>query len=272
MDSVNIINAGLRFRNTMDIRKVTERIIIHHAAAESCTVSQIHSWHLANGWAGIGYHFFVRKNGAVYYGRPENTVGCHAAGGNYNSIGVCFEGDYMLESKMPTVQKESGKRLVAHLKRKYGIKRVQKHKEVSSTDCPGVYFPFGEISDGSESITIPGQKDVSIEVDGSWGPATVIRTQELLETIQDAIVSNQPMSNKRYLPNAHASAWEFKTSGYVDGSSMVRKLQEKIGAVEDGWFGKNSVIALQGYLGVNQDGSMGPETVKAWQRHLNKTV
>ena len=56
-------------------RSVTRRIILHHAAAVTCTAQQIHQWHLANGWAGIGYHFFVRKDGRIYRGRPEDTVG-----------------------------------------------------------------------------------------------------------------------------------------------------------------------------------------------------
>lgn len=56
----------------------TRRIILHHAAAVTCTPQQVHQWHLANGWTGIGYHFFVRKDGTVYRGRPEDTVGAHA--------------------------------------------------------------------------------------------------------------------------------------------------------------------------------------------------
>ena len=49
-------------------RSATRRIILHHAAAVTCTARQIHQWHLANGWAGIGYHFFVRKDGRIYRG------------------------------------------------------------------------------------------------------------------------------------------------------------------------------------------------------------
>lgn len=30
-------------------RSVTRRIILHHAAAVTCTAQQIHQWHLANG-------------------------------------------------------------------------------------------------------------------------------------------------------------------------------------------------------------------------------
>ena len=50
---------------------------------------------------------------------------------------------------------------------------------------------------------------------------------------------------------------------------MASKLQRKIGAEPDGWFGKESVLKLQAFLGVTQDAPMGPVTVRAWQRYLN---
>ena len=48
---------------SMSRRSATKRIILHHAEASNCTVQDIHRWHLNNGWSGIGYHFFVRKDG-----------------------------------------------------------------------------------------------------------------------------------------------------------------------------------------------------------------
>ena len=129
-------------------RRSTTRIILHHAAARKCTAQQIHSWHLANGWVGIGYHFFVRKDGSVYRGRPENAVGAHAGNNNYDSIGICFEGNFMTET-MPEAQKRAGQELVQYLKDKYGITKVQKHSDVNATGCPGTHFSFKEISEGT---------------------------------------------------------------------------------------------------------------------------
>ena len=88
---MQIIEMTYPWAGTLAKRGVTRRIILHHAAAVTCTARQIHQWHLANGWAGIGYHFFVRKDGRVYRGRPEDTVGAHAGNNNYDSIGICFE-------------------------------------------------------------------------------------------------------------------------------------------------------------------------------------
>lgn len=142
---MNIIETNLKFRTALTNRNSTNRIIIHHAEASNCTAQDIHQWHLNNGWSGAGYHFLVRKDGTVYRLRPEGKVGAHASGSNADSIGICFEGSYMTET-MPQKQINSGKELVAYLKQKYGISKVQAHREVCSTNCPGKNFPFSEIA------------------------------------------------------------------------------------------------------------------------------
>lgn len=136
-----------KWNGALSKRRSTSRIILHHAAASKCTAQQIHSWHLANGWVGIGYHFLVRKDGSVYRGRPEDTVGAHAGNNNYDSIGICFEGNFMTET-MPIIQQWAGQELVQYLKDKYGISKVQKHSDVNATGCPGTHFPFKEVSEG----------------------------------------------------------------------------------------------------------------------------
>ena len=157
---MEIIETNLEFKD-MSTRKATQRIILHHADAKNCSAEDIHRWHLNNGWSGAGYHFLVRKDGKVYRLRPEDKVGAHAYGSNYNSIGVCFEGNYM-EEDMPEVQKQAGKELVVYLKNKYKISTVQKHKDVCATSCPGDKFPFDEIakSDTSNEIIPQPQENV----------------------------------------------------------------------------------------------------------------
>lgn len=149
---MNIIETNLKFKNNMTNRSATKRIILHHAEASKCTAEDIHRWHLNNGWAGAGYHFLVRKDGSVYRLRPENKVGAHAQGANSNSIGICFEGAYMTET-MPQAQINAGKELVAYLKNKYGISKVQAHRDVCSTSCPGTNFPFSQIANAASTST-----------------------------------------------------------------------------------------------------------------------
>lgn len=118
----------------------------------------------------------------------------------------------------------------------------------------------------------PSSKSNKIDVDGSWGQATTRLAQKVLGTTVDGIVSNQPLVNRKYLPNCSTYSWEFKQSDYRAGSSMVRALQKKTGAGVDGYFGKQSVKAFQKFLGVEVDGSCGPATVEAWQKWLNSKV
>lgn len=149
--SINIIETNLKF-GALSMRKSTKRAILHHAEASKCTAEDIHHWHLQNGWSGAGYHFLVRKDGSIYRLRPENAVGSHAKGSNSDSIGICFEGSYMTET-MPQAQINAGRELLGYLKGKYGFSKVQAHRDVCSTDCPGANFPFDQIAGVAASNT-----------------------------------------------------------------------------------------------------------------------
>lgn len=144
---MNIIETNLSF-SSLSKRASTNRIIIHHAEASTCTAEQIHAWHKANGWSGAGYHFLVRKDGKVYRLRPEWAIGAHASGANSDSLGICFEGRYDFET-MPAAQLKSGQELVIYLKNKYRINKVQPHRDVTPTSCPGKVFPFDAVAYGN---------------------------------------------------------------------------------------------------------------------------
>lgn len=135
---MKIVESDLDF-NYMDTRSKTEQIILHHSGVTVLqSVETIHNYHKnTNGWSGIGYHFYVRKDGNIYRGRPENTVGAHCQGQNYNSIGICFEGNFEKE-EMGEKQIKSGRELVNFLLDKYNLSKedVKKHNDFGSTVCP----------------------------------------------------------------------------------------------------------------------------------------
>ena len=60
----------------------TDTVVLHHSAGAG-TVEEVHRIHRGQGWPGIGYHFYVRKSGEVYRGRPEDQIGTHTA--HYNA-------------------------------------------------------------------------------------------------------------------------------------------------------------------------------------------
>lgn len=144
---MNIIDTNWKWKGGLSVRPHTRYIMLHHAAAIICTAQQIDNWHKGNGWSGIGYHYFVRKDGTIYRGRPEWATGAHAEGKNSESIGVCVEGNYDVETNMPTLQKYALKEILSHLKSKYPTAGIKGHKEVGATGCPGKYYPLQEMKD-----------------------------------------------------------------------------------------------------------------------------
>ena len=143
---MKINEVSYKWAGSLEKRKSTARIILHHAAAKTCSAMDIHTWHLGNGWSRIGYHFLVRKDGTIYRGRPENTVGAHTYGKNYDSIGICFEGNFENEA-MGSAQREAGTELVTYLLNKYpGITSICRHRDFNATACPGKKFPFDKIA------------------------------------------------------------------------------------------------------------------------------
>ena len=138
---MNVITVNLPTNGGFVRRGNTDEIILHHAEAKSASVEEVNRWHLERGWTGIGYHFYIRKDGRIYRGRPEWAVGAHAQGHNSRSVGICCEGSYMSET-MPKAQFDALVGLVREEMAKCPGAKVLRHKDVNSTDCPGVNYPW----------------------------------------------------------------------------------------------------------------------------------
>lgn len=130
-----------------------DTIVIHHALYPNCTAQDIHRWHLNNGWKGIAYHYYIRKNGLIYRGRQEHHQGGHLLGSeNKNAIGICLEGVYtdyknLTEKSVPEVQLAALVWLCNDIKTRWNIKSIKRHADYPSAineekDCPGRYFPW----------------------------------------------------------------------------------------------------------------------------------
>lgn len=137
-----IKETNFQFRETLLVRPKTDTIVIHHVGIPDgdTSAAAIHRAHLANGWAGIGYHYVIRKDGTIERGRPLATVGAHAEGQNYHTVGINVTGNFQKE--IPTkAQIQSLEDLVFWLCKTYdlqpGPKTIVGHRDENSTDCPG---------------------------------------------------------------------------------------------------------------------------------------
>ena len=144
-------------------------MFIHTAAFDGeADVDTIRRWHMDKGWVDIGYHYVVRRNGAVEVGRPLEAVGAHVYGVNSISVGICCEGHGDHEPHTAE-QREALLGLCATLLRKYRLTPddVYGHREINrlvdqgrvpetingksvrtSKTCPGTMVDMDEIRAG----------------------------------------------------------------------------------------------------------------------------
>lgn len=257
---MNIIEKTFTTNGTMAIRKTTERIILHHADASSCTVEDIDRWHKAKGWCKIGYHFFVDKQGNIYRGREENAVGSHAYASNYNSIGICAEGKYM-EETMPEAQKNALKELVAYLKEKYGITKVQAHRDVCATSCPGKNYPFTEIASCETKPAVDEKKERIKELQRLLNKLYIKKDEKPLDI--DGIIGEKTNKALRRVALKNYTVNELVT--FVQRRLIMNGCGVGIYGA-DGKYGQataNAVRKFQKEKGLTVDGIAGINTIKA---------
>lgn len=138
---LGVVETGLEFTSLSE-RSYTDMIVIHHTGSPDMDAGaeQIHGWHLGNGWAGIGYHYVIRKDGTIERGRPEWAIGSHAYGENSHTIGIHLSGDF--SAVEPTAEQvDRCGALVADICDRYGIPidrdHIVGHGELMATSCPG---------------------------------------------------------------------------------------------------------------------------------------
>ena len=126
------------------MRKI-DKIIIHCSATpkhKDFSAEKIRDWHVkGNGWDDIGYHYVVRLDGSLEYGRPVQVPGAHCRGENKSSIGICYIGG--MDEKMKEwedtrteAQKDTVLQLLKVLKKLHPEAKVYGHRDFSSKACP----------------------------------------------------------------------------------------------------------------------------------------
>ena len=196
---MNIIEETYAWAYPLTPRKTTTLLVLHHEAAKGSTAQQIHNYHrYHNGWAGIAYHYYVREDGTIYRGRPEKMIGGHCFGYNSVSIGVCFEGNFEVET-MSQVQLNAGWELIADILQRHPGITVRRHKDLNQTACPGRNFPFGILT-GQYN---PTKEDIDM---------TPEEVRQIIATVE-AEKANSPM-----YPEEAEAMTKAKAKGLMDGT------------------------------------------------------
>ena len=125
------------------MRQINE-IIVHCAATREgrdFTVEDITRWHKARGFATIGYHYVIYRDGSIHEGRPLEQIGAHCVGHNKHSIGICYIGGCASDGKTPKdtrtpEQKEALLSLLRRLKARFPNATIHGHRDFAAKACP----------------------------------------------------------------------------------------------------------------------------------------
>ena len=122
-------------------------IVLHCAdtkAGQHFTAADIRRWHLARGFANIGYHFVITLDGKIETGRPIDQIGAHCTQQRMNhvSIGICYVGGRDADGKFADTRTEAQRvamhSLVKRLATQYNIpeSRIFGHRDFAPKACP----------------------------------------------------------------------------------------------------------------------------------------
>lgn len=91
---------------------------------------------------GIGYHYYIERDGHLYQTRDESLVGMHARHYNTHSIGICYEGGLnergqAADTRTPE-QRAALIALLRSLKEDYPQAEILGHRELEGVhkECP----------------------------------------------------------------------------------------------------------------------------------------
>lgn len=239
--SMKIIEHNWAWAHGLSSRRVTDAIVIHHAAADNASPEAIHAWHINNGWAGIGYHFVIRKNGEIHRGRPLWASGANVLNHNWHTIGVCCEGNYHVKGAvMPKAQMDALHEVLRYLKSIYPSAAIKFHRDYGGSVCPGDYFPYKEALNYMGTPTSPVGKPVNKSE----------KEAPKMETIRKG-------PGKKYQVGVAQSI--LIHLGYL--SATVNGVKQ-----DDGIFGARTELAVRAFQkakGLAVDGIVGPKTWNA---------
>ena len=122
-------------------RRAVTRVFIHCSASdhpEHANVETIRLWHLARGFADVGYHYVIGFDGSIEPGRALERIPAAQLGYNSETIAICLSGGQNGRNDAFTQQQfQSLKNLCSAIHDAYdGHISFHGHSEVSDKACP----------------------------------------------------------------------------------------------------------------------------------------
>lgn len=220
------------------------RVFLHCSASDNPShdsAAVIDGWHRQNGWAGIGYHFFIRKDGTLETGRDLEKIPAAQAGNNAGTIAICLHG--LEVGRFTEAQFDTLRALCQQIDSAYrGAVTFHGHCEVAAKTCP--VFDY--------------RKVLGLDIDGA-----LVRYDVVAALIP---VAKTDASDIEVLQSS------VQVLKFGMKSELVRALQASLTALgyftggTDGDFGKMTRAALLSFQadnGLVTDGVFGPLTREA---------
>ncbi|NBT33029.1 MAG: hypothetical protein EBT13_14305 [Rhodobacteraceae bacterium] len=110
--------------------------------------AEIRRWHMQDrGWADIGYHHVIDRDGATMPGRAETVIGAGVEGHNSGVIHISLIGGGgsaatdAFSRNFTAAQDATLRRLIKEISTRTAIARVSGHNEWAAKACPGFFVP-----------------------------------------------------------------------------------------------------------------------------------
>ncbi|OCP17388.1 MULTISPECIES: peptidoglycan-binding domain-containing protein [unclassified Ensifer] len=119
-------------------KRPVSRVFLHCSASDNPAhdnVATMDLWHKQRGWAGVGYHFFIRKSGELEIGRDLEITPAAQEGNNKGTIAICLHG--LKSENFTAAQYATVLSLCQQINNAYGgAVTFHGHCEVARKACP----------------------------------------------------------------------------------------------------------------------------------------
>lgn len=129
------------------------QIVIHHSGSDEPdqaphSLAALHVGDARYAWPGIGFHFFIAADGAIYQTNRLETICYHVANLNAHAVGVVLVGRFSANQPTPA-QTSATAALLAWLTQELTLpaSSIAGHCDVGEeTECPGAAWPAWKVT------------------------------------------------------------------------------------------------------------------------------